>query len=91
MLVKKNVFNKKIVIKDKVLSLILTNDEKKDILDIKYHVFKKDGNDYKLIKTGDNTTIDGNNLLIDLSGKYLKVNDEYVNLNYLDEDKYKQE
>ncbi len=79
-------FTNNIAIKDKVLSLILTDDEKKDILDIKYHIFKKDDNNYKLIKTGDNTTIDGNNLLIDLSGKYLKINDEYVNLNYLDEE-----
>ena len=77
-------FNNDIVIKNKELSLILTDEEKKDILDIKYHVFKKDNNSYKLIKTGDNTIIEGNNLLIDLSNKYLKVNNEYVSLNYID-------
>ena len=77
-------FTNNIEIKDKILSLILTNDEKKDILDIKYYVFKKDNGNYKLIKTGDDTTIDGNNLLIDLSNNYIKVEDEYINVNYLD-------
>ena len=73
-----------IIINNKVLSLNLTDDEKKDILEIKYHVFIKDNDTYKLIKTGDDVTIDGNNLLIDLSNKYLKVNDSYVTLNYID-------
>ena len=77
-------FTNNIEIKDKILSLLLTNDEKKDILDIKYYVFKKDNSNYKLIKTGNDTTIDGNNLLIDLSSNYLKVEDEYINVNYLD-------
>ena len=77
-------FTNPITINNKILSLLLTDDEKKDILDIKYHVLKKENNNYKLIKTGDNTIIDGNNLLIDLSNRYLKVNNEYVTLNYLD-------
>lgn len=77
-------FTNNINIDNKVLSLNLTDDEKKDILEIKYHVFKKENNIYKLIKTGDNTIIDGNNLLIDLSNKYLKINNDYVTLNYLD-------
>ena len=54
------------------------------LLEIKYHVFLKDNNIYKLIKTGDNVAIDGNNLLIDLSNKYLKINNDYVTLNYID-------
>ena len=77
-------FTNDIIINNKELSLELTDDEKKDILDIKYYVFKKDNNNYNLIKKGDNTIIEGNKLLIDLSNKYLKVNNEYVTLNYID-------
>ncbi len=77
-------FTNDIKIDNKILSLDLTDDEKKDILEIKYHVFLKDNNIYKLIKTGDNVAIDGNNLLIDLSNKYLKINNDYVTLNYID-------
>ena len=77
-------FTNNIVINNKILSLDLTNEEKNDILEIKYHVFMKDNDDYRLIKTGDNVSIDGNKLLIDLSNKYLKVNNDYVTLNYID-------
>jgi hypothetical protein len=77
-------FTNNIEINNKVLSLTLTDDEKKDILEIKYHVFAKENDKYHLIKTADNIMIDGNNLVIDLSNKYLKINNDYVSLKYID-------
>ena len=71
-------FTNKIDISNKVLKLNLTDEEKDDILAIKYYVFKKDGKEYKQIKYGDDSILDGNTLMIDLSKGYIKLGNEYV-------------
>jgi len=74
-------FTNNININKKILNLNLTDEEKDDILSIKYYVFKKDGKEYKQIKYSDDTVIDGNTLMIDLSKNYLKLGNEYLSIN----------
>ena len=51
-------FTNNINIDNKVLSLNLTDDEKKDILEIKYHVFKKENNIYTIeLSNGKNNSL----------------------------------
>ena len=78
-------FKNNITIADKILKLQLADDEKEDIISVKYHVFKKNGDNYQEIKYGDNVILNGNDLTINLGEGYVMLNDNYIYTDYTSE------
>ena len=78
-------FKNSIAIINKILKLQLTDEEKDDIVAIKYHVFKKNGNNYREIKYSDKVVLNGNDLTINLKEEYMKLNDEYIYVDYFND------
>ena len=78
-------FKNNISIANKILKLNLADDEKEDIISVKYHVFEKKGDKYQEIKYGDNVILNGNDLTINLGEGYIMLKDSYIYTDYTNE------